>query len=108
MQEWWKWLEEDIAQTSDPIAPEVVMANIQKIADKDAVFSIDVGTATVWSTRYLHLTPENDFIVSAWLGTMGCGLPGAIAAKKHSQTAKQSPSLVMEDFPWSCKISSQQ
>ncbi|MBC8862902.1 pyruvate oxidase, partial [Escherichia coli] len=75
--EWWKWLEEDIAQTSDPIAPEVVMANIQKIADKDAVFSIDVGTATVWSTRYLHLTPENDFIVSAWLGTMGCGLPGA-------------------------------
>lgn len=74
MQEWWKWLEEDIAQTTDPIAPEVVMANIQKIADKDAIFSIDVGTATVWSTRYLHLTPQNDFIVSAWLGTMGCGL----------------------------------
>ncbi|EAG9261329.1 pyruvate oxidase [Listeria monocytogenes] len=105
MQEWWKWLEEDIAQTTDPIAPEVVMANIQKIADKDAIFSIDVGTATVWSTRYLHLSPENDFIVSAWLGTMGCGLPGAIAAKKAFPDRQAIAivgdggfSMVMQDF----------
>ncbi|EHC6545870.1 pyruvate oxidase, partial [Listeria monocytogenes] len=105
MQEWWKWLEEDIAKTTDPIAPEVVMANIQKIADKDAIFSIDVGTATVWSTRYLHLTPENDFIVSAWLGTMGCGLPGAIAAKKAFPDRQAIAivgdggfSMVMQDF----------
>ncbi len=105
MQEWWKWLEEDMTKTTDPIAPEVVMANIQKIADKDAVFSIDVGTATVWSTRYLHLTPENDFIVSAWLGTMGCGLPGAIAAKKAFPDRQAIAivgdggfSMVMQDF----------
>ncbi len=105
MQEWWKWLEEDIRKNTDPIAPEVVMANIQKIADKDAIFSIDVGTATVWSTRYLHLTTENDFIVSAWLGTMGCGLPGAIAAKKAFPERQAIAivgdggfSMVMQDF----------
>ena len=45
------------------------------------VFSIDVGTSTVWSTRYLNLSVNNKFIISSWLGTMGCGLPGAIASK---------------------------
>ncbi len=45
------------------------------------VISADVGTATVWSTRYLNLGVNNKFIISSWLGTMGCGLPGAIDIK---------------------------
>ena len=52
-------------------------------------FSIDVGTSTVWSTRYLNLSVNNKFIISSWLGTMGCGLPGAIAAKLHIQNVKR-------------------
>ncbi|PWS20956.1 pyruvate oxidase, partial [Enterococcus faecium] len=54
---------------------------------------------------YLHLAPQNDFIVSAWLGTMGCGLPGAIAAKKAFPDRQAIAivgdggfSMVMQDF----------
>ncbi|WP_238323446.1 thiamine pyrophosphate-dependent enzyme [Planococcus antarcticus] len=32
------------------------------------------------AARYLQLT-QQQLVVSAWLGTMGCGLPGAIAGK---------------------------
>jgi pyruvate oxidase len=58
------------------------MDAINKVRTDDAIFSIDVGTSTVWSTRYLDLTVNNKFIISSWLGTMGCALPGAIAAKR--------------------------
>ncbi|MBC1500739.1 pyruvate oxidase [Listeria weihenstephanensis] len=105
MANWWKWLREDEAKTTTPIAPEAVMAQVQKIADKDTIFSIDVGTSTVWSTRYLHLGPHNDFLISAWLGTMGCALPGAIAAKQAfpdrqviAITGDGGFSMVMQDF----------
>lgn len=105
MANWWKWLREDQAKTGTPIAPEAVMASIQKIAEKDAIFSIDVGTSTVWSTRYLQLGHQNDFLISAWLGTMGCALPGAIAAKYAfpdrqviALAGDGGFSMVMQDF----------
>ena len=66
-------------QESTPIRPERLMKSISKYSDDDAVFSIDVGTSTVWSTRYLNLSVNNKFIISSG-GTMGCG-PGAIASK---------------------------
>jgi Thiamine pyrophosphate-requiring enzymes [acetolactate synthase, pyruvate dehydrogenase (cytochrome), glyoxylate carboligase, phosphonopyruvate decarboxylase] len=81
MAKWWSWMNEDKENKKTPIAPQAVMKAIQSIADDNAIFSVDVGTATVWSTRYLHVTNQ-DFIVSAWLGTMGCGLPGAMAAQE--------------------------
>ena len=79
---WDSWMDKDKADESNPIRPERVMDAINKVRDDDAIFSIDVGTSTVWSTRYLDLTVNNKFIVSSWLGTMGCALPGAIAAKR--------------------------
>jgi pyruvate oxidase len=79
---WDSWMDKDKADESSPIRPERVMDAINKVRDDDAIFSIDVGTSTVWSTRYLDLTVNNKFIVSSWLGTMGCALPGAIAAKR--------------------------
>ena len=66
---------------------------------------IDVGTSTVWSTRYLNLSVNNKFIISSWLGTMGCGLPGAIAAKIAYQKRQAIAivgdgafQMVMQDF----------
>lgn len=78
---WDKWMEEDMSEDDSPIKPERVMGAINGNIDGDTVFSIDVGTATVWSTRYLNLGVNNKFVISSWLGTMGCGLPGAIAGK---------------------------
>src|SRR5690606_34969960 len=51
-----------------------------EILERDAVVSLDVGSVTLWSARYLQLT-DQQLVVSAWLATMGCGLPGAIAGK---------------------------
>lgn len=105
MQTWWKWMEEHMARDTSPIAPQAVIKQMQRIADEDAVFSIDVGTSTVWSTRYLKLGQKNDFLVSAWLGTMGCALPGAIASKIAypnrqviSLQGDGAFSMVMQDF----------
>ncbi|CDR61481.1 pyruvate oxidase [Staphylococcus schweitzeri] len=78
---WDKWMEQDKNNNSNPLRPERLMASINKFIKDDAVISADVGTATVWSTRYLNLGVNNKFIISSWLGTMGCGLPGAIASK---------------------------
>lgn len=79
---WDSWMAKDMADSSSPIRPERLMDAINQVRTDDAIFSIDVGTSTVWSTRYLNLTVNNKFIVSSWLGTMGCALPGAIAAKR--------------------------
>ncbi|HDC5613103.1 TPA: pyruvate oxidase [Staphylococcus aureus] len=78
---WDKWMEQDKNNNSKPLRPECLMASINKFIKDDAVISADVGTATVWSTRYLNLGVNNKFIISSWLGTMGCGLPGAMASK---------------------------
>ncbi|HCD4929602.1 TPA: pyruvate oxidase [Staphylococcus aureus] len=78
---WDKWMEQDKNNNSNPLRPERLMASINKFIKDDAVISADVGTATVWSTRYLNLGVNNKFIISSWLGTMGCGLPGAMASK---------------------------
>lgn len=78
---WDKWMDQDMRNESSPIRPERLMRSISEYKNDDAIFSIDVGTSTIWSTRYLNLSVNNKFIISSWLGTMGCGLPGAIAAK---------------------------
>lgn len=78
---WDKWMEQDKNNNSKPLRPERLMASINKFIKDDAVISADVGTATVWSTRYLNLGVNNKFIISSWLGTMSCGLPGAMASK---------------------------
>ncbi|ATY57975.1 TPA: pyruvate oxidase [Staphylococcus argenteus] len=78
---WDKWMEQDKNNNSKPLRPERLMASINQFIKDDAVISADVGTATVWSTRYLNLGVNNKFIISSWLGTMGCGLPGAMASK---------------------------
>ncbi|GEB75998.1 pyruvate oxidase [Sporolactobacillus inulinus] len=105
MKTWWNWMNEDQDQKKSPIAPEALMAGIESISEDDTIYSVDVGTSTVWSTRYLRLRENQDFIVSAWLGTMGCGLPGAIAAKQTfpdrqaiAITGDGAFAMVMQDF----------
>ncbi|MGK0553498.1 pyruvate oxidase [Macrococcus capreoli] len=105
MEQWNSWLDEDRENNSMPLRPERIMAEIEKIADDDAVFSIDVGTSTVWGTRYLRLDHNNRFLTSPWLGTMGCALPGAIASKIAypdreviAITGDGAMAMVMQDF----------
>ena len=57
---------------------------INKYADEDAIYSIDVGNSTQTSTRHLHMTPKNMWRTSPLFATMGIALPGGIAAKKDN------------------------
>ncbi|WP_028274061.1 pyruvate oxidase [Atopococcus tabaci] len=55
---------------------------INKYADEDAIYSIDVGNSTQTSIRHLHMTPKNMWRTSPLFASMGIALPGGIAAKK--------------------------
>jgi len=78
--DWIKNLETFESNRSSPIKPEFLTSIISKKADKDAVFIVDTGNVTVWSTRDIRGGTERTFLLSPWLGTMGVGIPGAVGA----------------------------
>lgn len=80
MRDWWERLKKQEEKKTSPIKPQAVMKALQKVADDHAVLSVDVGNVTVWVARHFRMTHQQ-FIISGWLATLGCGLPGAIAAK---------------------------
>ncbi|MED5048576.1 pyruvate oxidase [Bacillus siamensis] len=109
MKHWWKEIEKDETEATHPLKPQQVIARLQDAAAEDAVLSVDVGTVTVWMARHFKMKKQ-DFIVSSWLATMGCGLPGAIAASL-AEPERQSIaicgdggfSMVMQDLPTAVK-----
>ncbi|MFC3883561.1 pyruvate oxidase [Bacillus songklensis] len=80
MKKWQKKMEGEENDEAVPIKPQRVVKALQKAADDDAILSVDVGNVTVWMARHFHMTNQQ-FIISSWLATLGCGLPGAIAGK---------------------------
>jgi pyruvate oxidase len=80
MNKWWEKLEKQEEDESVPIKPQRVIRALQQVAADDAVLSVDVGNVTVWAARHFHMTNQS-FVISSWLATLGCGLPGAIAGK---------------------------
>jgi pyruvate oxidase len=81
MDDWWKDLKENEQMSAnDALTAQQVIPELQKVVDDDAVLSVDVGNVTVWMARYFRMTNQ-EFLISSKLATMGCGLPGAIAAK---------------------------
>ena len=78
--DWHDKLQDDIDKQTDKLQPQQVLGEIQHIMERDAVVSLDVGSITIWTAKYLQLTGQK-LVLSSWLGTMGCGLPGALAAK---------------------------
>lgn len=80
MKQWWERLNRQEADESIPIKPQRVIQALQKVARDDAILSVDVGNVTVWMARHFRMT-DQQFIISSWLATLGCGLPGAIAGK---------------------------
>jgi pyruvate dehydrogenase (quinone) len=75
---------DDLA-TSDtkdgPLRPEFVARTLNELASKDAVFTCDVGTPTVWAARYLTMNGARRLIGSFNHGSMACALPQACGAQ---------------------------
>ncbi|RAZ76778.1 pyruvate oxidase [Planococcus halotolerans] len=77
---WNQQLQQGMEKETEQLQPQQVIAEVQDILEPGAVVSLDVGSVTLWSARFLKLTDQK-LVVSAWIATMGCGLPGAIAGK---------------------------
>ena len=83
-QNWRDYMNKLEGKTEGPLQLYQVYNAINKYADQDAIYSIDVGDSTQTSTRHLHMTPKNMWRTSPLFATMGIALPGGIAAKKDN------------------------
>jgi pyruvate dehydrogenase (quinone) len=64
-----------------PIHPQYVARVLDEVAAKDAVFSCDVGTPTIWAARYLTMNGKRRLLGSFNHGSMANALPQAIGAQ---------------------------
>lgn len=81
MANWQAYLDMLSNRESDPLEFEPIYKQINRIAEPDAVFSIDVGDNIINSFRHLNLTPKNKWVISALFASMGSGVPGALAGQ---------------------------
>ena len=61
--------------------PEYVTRVLDQVAAEDAVFTVDVGTPSIWAARYLHFNGKRSLIGSWSHGSMACALPQALGAQ---------------------------
>ena len=64
-----------------PIHPQYVARVVDQLASKDAIFSCDVGTPTIWAARYLTMNGTRRLLGSFNHGSMANALPQAIGAQ---------------------------
>ncbi len=64
-----------------PIHPQFVARMIDEVAAEDAIFTCDVGTPTIWASRYLTMNGRRRLLGSFWHGSMANALPQAIGAQ---------------------------
>ena len=81
-QNWRDYMTKLETKTEGPLQLYQVYNAINKHADEDAIYSIDVGNSTQTSIRHLRMTPKNMWRTSPLFASMGIALPGGIAAKK--------------------------
>lgn len=83
-QNWRDYMNKLEGKTEGELQLYQVYNAINKYADEDAIYPIDVGNSTQTSTRHLHMTPKNMWRTSPLFATMGIAIPGGIAAKKDN------------------------
>ncbi len=62
------------------IHPEYVAATIDKLADEDAIFTVDTGMCCVWGARYIQATAKRLMLGSFNHGSMANAMPQSIGA----------------------------
>ena len=68
-------------QGRKPIHPQYLARVLDELATKDAIFSCDVGTPTIWAARYLTMNGKRRILGSFNHGSMANALPQAIGAQ---------------------------
>ena len=103
--QWHSWMHDVYTKKHTGVLPSLMFHNLSKNAPSDTIWSIDVGTSTAFGARFLTAKSSQKYTISAWLGTMGCALPGAIAAKNdfpdrpvYAVAGDGATAMVMQDF----------
>ncbi len=77
---WLNQIEREADSEAKPIRPPHIMKVLtEKVAD-NAVISLDVGENCWWFGRNFQMRKSQKMVMSGLLGSMGFGLPGAMAA----------------------------
>ena len=83
---WWNQIDEwrsrkslDYPADSKSIMPEALVEKVQAAAPADTIYTTDVGEHQMYAAQYLKLDEPRHFLTSGGQGTMGFGLPAAVA-----------------------------
>ncbi|MEA5367843.1 thiamine pyrophosphate-requiring protein [Amycolatopsis sp., V23-08] len=78
---WREIARERAERPAEPLNPELVVRKLSDHLPHSARVAVDVGSSTYWYARHLALPAGVPAHVSAYLASMGCALPYAMAAK---------------------------
>jgi len=65
----------------DRIAPQDALAELQSIAPRDAIYTVDSGDHFVFAAHFLETTLPDSFLVMTGLGSMGQSIGAAVGAQ---------------------------
>jgi pyruvate dehydrogenase (quinone) len=80
MSEWRELLRIRGTRTDKPMKPQVVVYELNKLLDNDAIISADSGTIATWAARYIDIRDRMQFSLSGTLASMANALPYSIGA----------------------------
>jgi len=78
---WIKQLEAEIQTDKTPIRPQYIIKLLNQQLDDDVILALDVGENAWWVGRNFWMTNKQKILLSGNLGSMGFGLPAALAAQ---------------------------
>lgn len=78
---WLKQLEDEVDTKKTPIRPQYIIKALNDRLADNAVITLDVGENGWWPGRNFIMKSTQKMILSGYLGSMGFGLPAAIAAQ---------------------------
>ena len=73
-------MEERATRPDKPMKPQVVVHQLNRMLDRDAIVITDSGTISTWAARYIDIRDEMQFSLSGMLASMANGLPYSIGA----------------------------
>ncbi|MCM0678162.1 thiamine pyrophosphate-binding protein [Micromonospora phytophila] len=69
------------AVPAQPVNPQLVLQELSTRVPRTGSVAVDVGSVIYWYARHLELPPGVNAQLCGTLGSMGCALPYAVAAK---------------------------
>ena len=79
--EWYRIEDDRAHQAADPINPQLIFTELNKVVPSNAILTGDAGTPTNWLARHIMVRRGMKISLSGNLATMGSAVPYAIAAK---------------------------